>query len=190
MGRWDFYCLNMGHVIFGPGKLPPRTGELNSVKSGDEHLSIDQAESDCVGMCYLRLKIDSPLIGLDGFDWCKRETRSRALTPINASLCPRPNSSRRIKQQQQTEKKPTRRNRKSTPTSPEMEPEQQPMEVHDPNKILNAPQPGDDYGAAAQGQEPLEIPPEGSLAIEETDKGPVEAVDEKVSWRWKYWDSV
>ncbi len=71
-----------------------------------------------------------------------------------------------------------------------MEPEQQPMEVHDPNKILNAPQPGDDYGAAAQGQEPLEIPPEGSLAIEETDKGPVEAVDEKVSWRWKYWDSV
>lgn len=73
-----------------------------------------------------------------------------------------------------------------------MEPEQQPMEVHDPNKIpisTNAPQPADDYGAAARAsaaalageeQQQLEIPPAGSVATTETDKGPGEATAEKV----------
>lgn len=75
-----------------------------------------------------------------------------------------------------------------------MEPEQQPMEVHDPSKILNAPQPADDYGAATRASvlaghipaeeqgEKLEVPPEGSLATEEVDKGPGEAMAEAVSW--------
>lgn len=78
-----------------------------------------------------------------------------------------------------------------------MEPEQQPMEVHDPNKILNAPQPSDDYGAVTRASvlagtipipeeeeglegEALEVPPKGSLATAETDLGPGEATAEKV----------
>lgn len=75
-----------------------------------------------------------------------------------------------------------------------MEPEQQPMEVHDPSKIptpTNAPLPADDYGAAARAsaaalageeQQQLEIPPAGSVATTETDKGPGEATAEKVGF--------
>lgn len=83
-----------------------------------------------------------------------------------------------------------------------MEPEQQPMEVHDPSKILNTPQPADDYGAAARASvlagaipaeeqgEKLEIPPKGSLAMEEVDKGPVEAMAETVRSLLTRLDSV
>lgn len=73
-------------------------------------------------------------------------------------------------------------------------------EVHDPAKILslNQPQPTDDYGSAArgarvlmgvvpgtaaqegEGEGAIEVPPEGSMAVEETNKGPREATAEKV----------
>ena len=76
-----------------------------------------------------------------------------------------------------------------------MEPEQQPVEIHDPSKLPYVPQPSDDYGAAARASilagtipeeaqllegEALEVPPKGSLATAETDLGPGEATAEKV----------
>lgn len=71
-----------------------------------------------------------------------------------------------------------------------MEPEQQPMEVHDPSKIPNAPQQDPRSVLAGtipipEGQEglegeALEVPPKESLATAETDLGPGEATAEKV----------
>lgn len=63
-----------------------------------------------------------------------------------------------------------------------MEPEQQPMEVHDPSEIMNAPQPTIPEEGTLEG-EALEVPPKVSLATAETDLGPWEATAEKVG-RW------
>lgn len=84
-----------------------------------------------------------------------------------------------------------------------MEPEEQPVQVHDPSKkiIMNDPQRADNYGAAARGAriltgtipegtaegEGLEVPPEGSVAVQETDLGPAEAAAEKVGgWHFSF----